>query len=53
VTCNYSPKALVREFAYYDGRILVKYRVSVQLPQEIGAGYLLPYGESRLFGVAR
>jgi hypothetical protein len=32
VTCNYSTKALVRVFAYSDGRILVKYRVSVQLP---------------------
>jgi hypothetical protein len=27
--------------------------VSVQLPKEIGEGYLLPYGESRIFGVAR
>jgi hypothetical protein len=53
VTCNCSPKALVREFAYSDGRIPVKYRVSVQLPKEIGAGYLLPYGESRTSGVAR
>jgi hypothetical protein len=53
VMCNCSPKALVREFAYSDGRIPVKYRVSVQLPKEIGAGYLLPYGESRISGVAR
>jgi hypothetical protein len=27
--------------------------VSVQLPKEIGAWYLLPYGESRISGVAR
>jgi hypothetical protein len=27
--------------------------VYVQLPREIGAWYLLPYGESRIFGVAR
>jgi hypothetical protein len=27
--------------------------VSVQLPKEIGARYLLPYGESRISGVAR
>jgi hypothetical protein len=40
-------------FAYSDGRILVKYRVSVKLPREIGAGYLLPYGESRISGLAR
>jgi hypothetical protein len=53
VMCNYSPKALAREFAYSDGRIPVKYRVSVQLPKEIGAGYLLPYGESRISEVAR
>jgi hypothetical protein len=53
VTCNSSPKALVREFAYSDGRIPIKYRVSVQLPKEIGAWFLLPYGESRISGVAR
>jgi hypothetical protein len=27
--------------------------VFVQLPQEIGAGYLLPYKEFRIFGMAR
>jgi hypothetical protein len=27
--------------------------VSIQLPREIGAGYLLPYGESRISRVAR
>jgi hypothetical protein len=53
VMCNCSPKALVRGFTYSDGRILVKYRVSIQLLKEIGAWYLLPYGESRISGVAR
>jgi hypothetical protein len=48
VMWNYSLKVLVQEFAYSDGRILVKYRVSVQLPKEIGSGYSLPYGESRI-----
>jgi hypothetical protein len=27
--------------------------VSIRLPREIGAGYLLPYGESRISGIAR
>ena len=39
-------------FAYYDGSILAKYRVSIQLPQEIVSGYLLPFGEARMSAIA-
>ena len=53
VACNCIPKAPVREYAHSDGRIPVKYRVTIQLPREIGGGYLLPFGESRIAAVAR
>ena len=32
---------------FYDGSEIVKYRVSIPLPREIGSCYLEPYGEAR------
>ena len=52
VACNCIPKAPIREYAHSDGRIPVKYRVTIHLTREIGGWYLLPYGESRIAVVA-
>src|SRR3954468_20763703 len=37
----------VNTITYYDGRMLSKYRVSIQLPEKIGLYHDLPIGEGR------
>lgn len=47
VACKVSPRIPVRMYEYSAGRIPLKYRVSIELPREIGSGPFLPYGIAR------
>ena len=37
----------VRTYSYYDGNILAKYRVEIQLPEELGRSIVMPIGEAQ------
>ena len=40
-------RILVNTITYLDGRMLSKYRVSIQLPEDLGLSHDLPIGEGR------
>ncbi|KAK1608605.1 hypothetical protein QYE76_032278 [Lolium multiflorum] len=39
----------VLKYIYYDGEIVAKYRVSVQLPMQLEMSRIMPYGEAKTF----
>ena len=42
----------VRTYSYYDGNILAKYRVVIQLPEELGMDIVMPFGEAQCSALA-
>ena len=40
-------KVKVKSMSFYDGSILAKYRVALMLPQELGVGLRMPFGEAK------
>ncbi|KAK1602386.1 hypothetical protein QYE76_007943 [Lolium multiflorum] len=42
----------VLKYIYYDGEIVAKYRVSVQLPMQLEMSRIMPYGEAKTFTTA-
>ena len=42
----------VRTYSYYDGNILAKYRVEIQLPEELGRSIVVPIGEAQSSALA-
>ena len=42
----------VRTYSYYDGNILAKYRVEIQLPEELGRSIVMPIGEAQSSALA-
>ena len=45
-------KVKVKIMSFYDGSILAKYRVALMLPQELGVGLRVPFGEAKQIGRA-
>ena len=37
----------VKTFTYHDGELVMKYRVSVKLPHQLGLPLVMPFGEGR------
>jgi hypothetical protein len=46
-TLGYSSNVVVKVFSYFNGCILVKYRMVIHLPIELGLHVILLYGEAR------
>ena len=42
----------VRTYSYYDGNTLAKYRVEILLPEELGIGTVVPFGEAQCSALA-
>ena len=42
----------VKIYSYFDGNILAKYRVTMQLPEEFGMSIIMPYGEAQSSALA-
>jgi hypothetical protein len=46
------PRIPVIKYTYYDGEILAKCRVSVQLPEKLLMSRIMPYGEAKTITTA-
>jgi len=42
----------VKIFSYFDGNILAKYRITIQLPEKLGFSVIMPYGEAHCSALA-
>jgi hypothetical protein len=50
--CGCETHIPVKKYAYYEGRVLQKYKVGIMLPAKLGMSVIMPAGEARIVSVA-
>ena len=46
ITLSCATDIPVKIYSYFDGNILAKYRVTIELPEKLGLSVIMPFGEA-------